>query len=266
MQCFKNGKAVNLIDVHDRAFHYGDGCFSTARVKNGVIELHERHIERLRQNAAALKLNVDWVAIALSLAHIGQATGTLKIVISRGVGQRGYSLPQSLADLWVFYYPHTNVPIYPEEIRSALLTQQIGLSMPSLVGVKSLNRLEQVILKAEADELGVVEALVSDQQQNIIEGVSSNCFIRINNTWITPKLRYNGVHGVMRAEILARMQKQNIPCEIRDVTCHELDHTQSLFFCNALSAMKIVKQLGHNQLDVQACYTLFNLLQLNKII
>ncbi len=54
------------------------------------------------------------------------------------------------------------------------------------------------------------EALVTDVQGAVVEGVSSNCFIRTNEGWITPELRYNGVHGVMRAEILKRMQQHGI--------------------------------------------------------
>ncbi len=70
--------------------------------------------------------------------------------------------------------------------------------MPNLAGLKTLNRFEQVLLKQEADQSNWSEALVFDIQGTVVEGVSSNCFIRINDSWITPELRYNGVHGVMR--------------------------------------------------------------------
>ncbi len=51
---------------------------------------------------------------------------------------------------------------------------------------------------------------MTDVQGTVVEGVSSNCFIRTNEGSITPELRYNGVHGVMRAEILKRMQQHQI--------------------------------------------------------
>lgn len=137
--------------------------------------------------------------------------------------------------------------------------------MPSLVGLKSLNRLEQVLLKNEADQRGWSEALVTDVQGTVVEGVSSNCFIRLNNTWITPELRYNGVHGVMRAEILSRMQQHGIACEQRFIDMDEITQFESLFFCNALSPMKIVTELNQQPLNVQACIELFNILQLNQI-
>ena len=86
--------------------------------------------------------------------------------------------------------------------------------------------------------------------------MSSNCFIRINNTWITPELRYNGVFGVMRAEILQRMQDQGIICQQRDVEMDEIPHIDSLFFCNALSPMKIATQFEQRALNVDACIEL----------
>jgi len=191
--------------------------------------------------------------------------GTLKIVISRGDGQRGYSLPDHPADVWVFFYPKAVDDFQVEKIKSGLLQQVLGLTMPSLVGLKSLNRLEQVLLKHEADQKGWTEALVTDVQGSVVEGVSSNCFIRLNNTWITPELRYNGVHGVMRAEILSRMQQQGIACEQRFIDLEEISKFESLFFCNALSPMKVVTEFQQRPLNVQACFELFNILQLNQI-
>jgi len=94
--------------------------------------------------------------------------------------------------------------------------------------------------------------------------VSSNCFIRINNRWITPELRYNGVHGVMRAEILSRMQHYGVTCEQRFIDMDEIRHFQSLFFCNALSPMKVVETLNHQHLDTQSCVELFNTLNLSQ--
>lgn len=265
MQCFKNGKAVTQLDLNDRAFHYGDGCFSTARMIDGQIELQVRHIARLEQACQALQLRANLVSLPVSLAHLPKATGTLKIVISRGVGQRGYSLPDQDADVWLFFYPKQVQPFAPETIQSDVLNLRLGQTMPALVGIKSLNRLEQVMLKAEADERGFSEALVLDHQDQIVEGVSSNCFLKLNNTWVTPELRYNGVQGVMRAEILARMQQQGIACEVRSVHHDELQQLQSLFFCNALSAMKMVTQFADQQLQIDSCQTLFAQLQLNQI-
>ena len=269
MHCYKNAQEIKQIELLDRAFHYGDGCFSTARIREGVIELESLHIARLKLACERLLLSADLAFIQRSIVQLKQTyahlNGTLKIIISRGEGQRGYSLPAHPADVWVFFYPQASEVLTYSEIDSGVLQHAIGLNMPQMVGVKSLNRLEQVLLKHEAEQHGWLEALVTDVQGSVVEGVSSNCFILLNDRWISPELRYNGVHGVMRAEILARMQQQGMSCELRMIDMEEIPRFQSLFFCNALSTMKIAKSLNHQHLDVQPCIDLFHRLQLNQM-
>ena len=269
MLYLKNAQRVSHIEVLDRGFHYGDGCFTTARIRHNRIELYDRHLTRLQNSNQSLSLNANLDLITESLQLLGESegklNGTLKIVLSRGVGQRGYSLPDHPADLWLFYYPQDIQDFKFEQIQSGVLQQAVGLTMPSLVGLKTLNRLEQVLLKQEADQRGWPEAIVTDVQGGIVEGVSSNCFILIKNTWITPELRYNGVFGVMRAEILQRMQDQGISCQQRCIDMDEITHIQSLFFCNALSPMKIVTQFEQRTLDGDACIEIFNRLRLNQM-
>ena len=269
MQCFKNAQEMNTVSVLDRAFHYGDGCFSTTRMRQGVLELNDLHFARLHNSNERLYLGANLNLVQQTIQLIQQqnssASGTLKIILSRGEGQRGYSLPEHPADVWVFFYPKELADFECETFSSGVLEQVIGFSMPNLVGLKTLNRLEQVLLKQEADQKDWAEALVMDIQGSVVEGVSSNCFIRINDRWITPELRYNGVHGTMRAEILSRMQLQGITCTQRLVDMEEIPTFQSVFFCNALHPMKIASSLNGKPLDVQACTELFQTLQLNQI-
>lgn len=268
MICFKNAQKIDFIPLLDRAFHYGDGCFTTARIHQNVIELEVLHYARLKLSAERLYLNVNFDFLAKTIEQLkqrfNQISGTLKIVISRGEGDRGYAMPEHDADLYVLFYPKATDDFQLEFIHSGVLDQAIGLVMPNLVGLKTLNRLEQVMLKKEAQEKGWLEALVTDVQGSVVEGVSSNCFIQINNTWFTPELRYNGVHGVMRAEILSRMHQQGIQCTQRYIDMDEIRNFQSVFFCNALSPMKIVETLNQQPLNTQSCVELFQTLNLSQ--
>ncbi|WP_445115463.1 aminodeoxychorismate lyase [Acinetobacter sp. WZC-1] len=269
MICFKNGQQIDCIPVMDRAFHYGDGCFSTARFHQNVFQLETLHLARLKLSAERLFLKVDFEDLQRSLDALQQQfavlNGTLKIILSRGEGTRGYALPEHAADIYVLYEPGPVVEFQPVLIQSGVLQQAIGLNMPGLVGIKTLNRLEQVLLKKEAQQRQWSEALVTDVQGAVVEGISSNCFIRINDGWVTPELRYNGVHGVMRAEILNRMQQHNVVCIQRFVDFDEIKNIQALFFCNALNPMKIVRQLDERLLDAQTCIELSETLQLNQL-
>src|SRR5690606_33073572 len=135
MQCFKNAQQIEQVKLLDRAFHYGDGCFSTARIRQGQIELLALHIARLKLSNERLKLNADLSLIEDTLKLLRKqdvVNGTLKIVLSRGIGQRGYGLPEHPADVWVFYYPKAVADFEYENVESGVLHQAIGLTMPSL--------------------------------------------------------------------------------------------------------------------------------------
>ena len=112
MHCYKNAQEIKQIELLDRAFHYGDGCFSTARIREGVIELEPLHIARLKLACERLLLSADLAFIQRSIVQLKQTyahlNGTLKIIISRGEGQRGYSLPTHPADVWIFFYPQAS--------------------------------------------------------------------------------------------------------------------------------------------------------------
>lgn len=269
MWCFKNAQPVASVALQDRAFQYGDGCFSTARIVKGQLQLVNRHYERLNYACQQLGLNVDLKLIEQSLKQLTHQeivlTGTLKLLISRGEGPRGYSVPDHNADLYVFFYPQAYSDTAPQYVEVGLLPRRIGLTMPDMVGIKTLNRLEQVLLKQQADQYGWAEALVADLNGNIVEGVSSNCFIYLNNAWITPELRYNGVRGLMRTEILDRAQQAGIDILERQIHLDELDQVQALFFCNTLHPMTIASRMHSRSLSTEACLTLFHTLKLNQI-
>jgi ABC-type transporter Mla subunit MlaD len=86
-----------------------------------------------------------------------------------------------------------------------------------------------------------------------------------NSAWITPELRYNGVHGVMRAKILSRMKQQNIECEQGCVEINDIERIQSLFFCNALHPMKAVIRFNGRAFEQQPYLDLFETLKLSQI-
>lgn len=267
--CFKNAVQVESLDLLDRAFHYGDGCFSTVAVINDTVLLAQRHMDRLKSAAERLNLQLDFDLVEQSLKQLRQSSGvlngSLKMLISRGAGQRGYSFPDHQADFYLFYYPSSRRDFSLEYIDSGVLQAQMGLRTQQLVGVKSLNCLEQVLFKHEADQKQWSEALVTDLKQHVVEGVSSNCFLYINDVWVCPLLSDNGVHGVMRAEILQRMQQHQLHYQLRHVEVAEIEQIQSLFFCNALTPMKIVQKFQQRDLTVQPCVELFHTLQLNQL-
>ena len=150
MLCFKNAQPIEQIALIDRAFHYGDGCFTTARVRQGKIELENLHIARLVLSCERLLLQANLQCIEQSLAVLQQqylqVNGTLKVLISRGEGQRGYSLPDHHADVWVFFYPQACAEFQVEKINTGFLYLVLGLIMVRIVCLISLICLDLVLV------------------------------------------------------------------------------------------------------------------------
>jgi 4-amino-4-deoxychorismate lyase len=72
MQCYKNGQLIDSIPLLDRAFHYGDGCFTTARLVHGRMELKQLHIARLNYACKNLSLDADLSFIDQALDQLQQ--------------------------------------------------------------------------------------------------------------------------------------------------------------------------------------------------
>ncbi|MFE0782583.1 aminotransferase class IV, partial [Serratia bockelmannii] len=89
-----NGQRHDALAPSDRGLQFGDGCFTTARVIDGKIELLPWHLERLQQAAQRLMLpTTDWAAFEREMAQAAESIplGVVKAILTRGSGGRGYS-------------------------------------------------------------------------------------------------------------------------------------------------------------------------------
>src|SRR5690606_24700582 len=93
---------------------------------------------------------------------------------------------------------------------------------PLLAGLKHLNRLEQVLARAEWQNPAYAEGLMCDSAGRVIEGVYSNLFLCKDGELLTAELSRCGVAGVMRAEVLAQAEALGIAVHIRDISRAEL--------------------------------------------
>ena len=96
-----------------------------------------------------------------------------------------------------------------EGINLLVCHQRIG-ETPMLAGLKTLNRLEQVMLKSELVSRDAVEGIVLNSRGFLIEGVSANLFWRRGKTVFTPDLARGGVDGIMRRQVMAMLKQMSI--------------------------------------------------------
>jgi len=251
MQTFYQGQRCDAIAPNDRGFLYGDGLFTSVRVREGSLRLWPHHLDRLQQAQQRLGLQFDLAELTRQAFEYAEQLhhGTLKIIVSRGVGQRGYMPPDQPAAVYFQLFPSTIQVDEPQadglfvanHIASGVLqTPRVGHVMPELAGLKTLNRLEQVLLRQALAQTTWSEGLVLDLDGMVIEGVQSNCWWRRDGQWQTPCLQRAGIAGVMRAEIMQRMQQRQIDFSQVRLHARDLDQVESLFFCNSLTGILAV--------------------------
>lgn len=252
-----DGKEACSLDLADRAIHYGDGIFTTLPVKAGAPAFLRDHLARLRRDASALRLPFPGETIlreeALRLAA-AQPEAVLKIVLTRGVGGRGYRLPERPSGTRILsLHPK---PAYPQELATAGIEARwcrtrLGLN-PALAGIKHLNRLEQILARAEWNDDAIREGLLLDYEGFLIEGVASNVFLAKKGRLHTPSLDRCGVAGVLRARIMACARDWGTVVEERRIRPEEAYEADELFVCNSVIGVWPVRRLETREFGVGA--------------
>ncbi|HKM27240.1 MAG TPA: aminodeoxychorismate lyase [Thiopseudomonas sp.] len=238
MQAWINGQPADGIAVADRGLAYGDGVFETIKVRHGQAALLERHLARLAEGCQRLYIPCDLQILTSELhAYMQQlGDGVCKLIVTRGAGQRGYTLPEPCVPQRILQA--SAVPSWPASHAQQgiqLFNCQLRLSeQPLLAGLKHLNRLEQVLARAEWHDPAYAEGLLLDAQGRVIDGVFSNIFIVAQQQLLTPKLDRAGVAGVMRAELLARAALAGIEVVEGDISLEQLQRADEVFTCNSL--------------------------------
>ena len=241
MSYWVNGIASNQIDVTDRAVSFGDGCFTTLHGVNRQAQMLANHIDRLKNDSQRLNIpQPDWVELANHIDAICKAQRAeefvVKVVISRGVGGRGYSskgFNQPTVIVSVSPYPQNYFQLQCKGAK--LILSQIPLSRNRvLAGMKHLNRLEQVLIRQEIDSEEMDEAVVLDTQGVMVECCSANLFWRIGHKVFTPSLSYAGVNGLMRQKVIALLSQSHYSLEEVERFPAILAHSDEVIICNAL--------------------------------
>jgi 4-amino-4-deoxychorismate lyase len=200
-----NGRRGTVIDCRDRGLQYGDGLFETMLVRRRRIRLLELHLERFAEGCRRLELAVPAaIEREITLRARQCAEGVLKLILTRGRGARGYrpagdercTRVLSLDALPV-------VPAGARPVRVRLCRTRLGIN-PDLAGLKTLNRLESVMARAEWRDERIWEGLMRDVEGTVVCGTMSNVFLRRGSTLMTPALDRCGVAGVMRRWALAQ--------------------------------------------------------------
>lgn len=230
------------LDAGDRGLAYGDGVFETLLVHQGQPVWWREHWDRLLRGAIVLGLPMpDEMYLRREVeALIADAPrAVLKLILTRGADGRGYAPPLNPTPTIVLSR-HEPPPPPPAEGLNLRWCHTPMAIQPALAGLKHLNRLEQVLARAEWTDPNIHEGLMCDTEGLVISATAGNLFARLGGRWLTPRLRRCGIAGITRAWLL-----EHLPDAAEaDLSPAEVGRAEALFLCNSVRGLLPVRRLG----------------------
>lgn len=245
VRLFRGQAPLAAIDAGDRGLAYGDGLFETMRVARGRLPWWPAHRARLLRGATTLGITppaTTWLdGEVAGLAAEAGGDAVLKLVLTRGTGGRGYAPPAGVEPTLALSLHPAPAPIdEPLVLRWCALRMAI---QPALAGLKHLNRLEQVLARAEWSDAGIHEGLLLDARGRVACATAASVFALVDGRWLTPRVDECGVAGVARAWVLA-----NAPGAAEaDLSPADIESAGAVFLCNAVRGILPVGRLGERR-------------------
>ncbi len=257
MKIYLNGQLVNRdqakISVFDHGFLYGDGAFEGIRSYSGLIFKLSEHLNRLFETAHTLMIQ-----ISLSKSQIQEAiVETLKanqlkdayirVIVTRGEGDLGLDPRKCHGKSWVVIIAD-KITLYPEKLYKEgleIITVPTARNLPDALNpqLKSLNYLNNILAKIEANTSGFNEAIMLDSQGYVAECTGDNIFIVKKGVLSTPS--QSRLQGITREAVLELASQNDIENLERMITRHEVYNADECFLTGtAAEIIPVVKVDG----------------------
>jgi 4-amino-4-deoxychorismate lyase len=190
----------------------------------------------------------------------GTGDGVIKIMLTRGSGARGYALPHAQAGTRIVLsapLPAHALADAPDGIAARWCSLRLA-RQPRLAGVKHLNRLENILARAEWDDPAIFEGLLCDEGGAAIGGVMSNVFCARDGTLFTPDLSACGVAGVARARVLRAAARLGMSTRIERLQPAAILAADEVMICNSVIGVRRVSRLDDMSWPPAGWTTLLN--------
>jgi branched-chain amino acid aminotransferase len=242
MKIFIDGRFYNeqqaKISVFDHGLLYGDGIFEGIRAYNGRVFKLKEHIDRLFYSAKAILLNMP-----MSHAQISQAVvetcrrnkirnGYIRLVVTRGVGGLGLN-PNRCKKPSVIIIAD-KIQLYPVEMYERgleIITVPTIRNLHSALNpaIKSLNYLNNILAKIEANNGGCEEAIMLNAEGFVSECTGDNVFIVKGTHLLTPPLSAGALYGITRSVVMDLAREAGLTVGEPNLTRYDLFNADECF-------------------------------------
>jgi len=245
-------KSEAKISIFDQGFIFGDGVFDTLVVRNGFIFKLDAHLDRLYRSAKAVMINIpiekkEFKRIVVeTVRRSGLLDAYLKCIVTRGIGKqpilgRGETTTPSIV---VFVVPPVSV-VSPEKIEEGakLISTTIKRAHHESIDprTKSLNYLPNVLMRLEAIQHGVDEAISFDYEGYVTEGGVENIFIIKDGVFKTPA---RGIlEGITRETVMEYVKAEGQDVQETNLTKYDLYNADEIFLCSTAGGIFPVTEI-----------------------
>lgn len=253
---YLNGEFVTkenaVVSVYDHGFLYGDGIFEGIRIYNGNIFKCKEHLDRLYDSAKSIDLKIPLTkeemlqALVETIRKNELRDGYIRLVVSRGPGDLGLDPRRSPKASVVIIVEQ--LAIYPEEAYLnglKIVSVSSRRNIPDAINpkIKSLNYLNNVLVKIQANLAGVGEALMLNAQGYVTEGSGDNIFIVKNGVLRTPPSYVGILEGITRNTIIDICGQLGLPVKEEPFTLHDVYVADEVFLTGTAAEVIAVREV-----------------------
>ena len=250
------------VSVFDHGYLYGDGVFEGIRAYNGRVFRCEEHIDRLYDAAKALALEIPMTKEELIEAMLATIRKNqlrdcyIRLVVSRGKGDLGVNPNKCKRPTIVIITD--KIEMYPPEMYKKgmkAITASTRRNMPGVLDpqIKSLNYLNNILAKIEANHAGASEAIMLNQNGLVTECTGDNIFIVKDGVLMTPPIYVGALDGITRRTVISLAEKLDIPFKEKELTLFNVYGADECFFTGTAAELIAVTEIDNRIIGDGQC-------------
>lgn len=239
----------NLL-VNNRAFLYGDGVFETLKIIDNKILFLEDHYFRLMASMRVVRMEIpmnftmeyfEEQVLSLANANGCEAYARARITVYRNEG--GYYLPKQRSVSFLINCTALENTVYSNDVKpyEVDLYKDFYVTKQLLSSIKTTNKIINITGSIFADENGLENCLMLNDEKNVIEALNGNLFMVFEGKLITPPISEGCLNGVMRKQILGLASKiEGLEVVEEPISPFNLQKADELFITNVIKGIQSI--------------------------
>jgi branched-chain amino acid aminotransferase len=246
-------KSQAKVSVYDHGFLYGDGVFEGIRVYNGSVFKLKEHVARLYASAHSMMLRVpltqeEMVKTVAETVRKNQLKDSyVRLIVTRGVGDLGLDPRKCSVATVIIIADH--IKLHEGEAKTKGITTLVSWVRRNPVDgasheAKSLNYLNSIMAKIEANMSGADEAICLTPTGCVAEGVGENIFLVKNGKISTPPTSTGALEGITSKAVVEIAKKLGYEVTVENLTMFMLFNADELFFTGTAAEIVPIRQVN----------------------